>query len=44
MVVDAWGQVLNVLPEGAGVVQAELLPQDVAVRRAALPALTHRVL
>ncbi len=44
MVVDAWGQVLNVLPEGAGVVLAELQPQDLAVRRSDLPALTHRVL
>ena len=44
LVVDAWGQVLNVLPEGAGVAMAELLPQDLAARRAALPALTHRVL
>ena len=44
MVVDAWGQVVNVLPEGAGVVHAELVPQELAVRRAALPALTHRVL
>ena len=44
MVVDAWGQVLNVQAEGAGVVLAELLPQELAVRRAQLPALTHRVL
>lgn len=44
MVVDAWGQVLNVLAEGAGVVLADLAPQEVAARRAQLPALTHRVL
>ena len=44
LVVDAWGQVLGVQPEGAGVVLADLLPQDIAARRAQLPALTHRVL
>ena len=44
MVVDAWGQVLNVRPEGGGVVLAELLPHELAARRAALPALSHRVL
>ena len=43
-VIDAWGQVLGVLPEGAGVVSAELRPQELAARRAQLPALTHRVL
>ena len=44
LVVDAWGQVLGVQPEGAGVVLADLLQQDIAARRAQLPALTHRVL
>lgn len=44
MVVDAWGQVLRVQAEQAGVVLAELLPQALAARRAQLPALTHRVL
>ena len=44
MVVDAWGQVLNSRAEGAGVVLAELLPAELAARRAQLPALSHRVL
>ena len=44
MVVDAWGQVLNSRVEGAGVVLAELLPAELAARRAQLPALSHRVL
>ena len=44
MVVDAWGQILGACAEGPGVVLADLLPPDVAARRAQLPALTHRVL
>ena len=44
MVVDAWGQVRSSQAEGAGVVLAELLPAELAARRAQLPALSHRVL
>ena len=44
MVVDPWGQVLNVLPEGEGVVLAELDPARLASVRRQLPALEHRVL
>jgi len=44
MVVDPWGQVLNVLPEGEGVVLAELDPARLASVRQQLPALEHRVL
>ena len=42
LVIDAWGQVLGVRPEGAGVVLAELDPAAVAARRLQLPALGHR--
>jgi len=42
MVVDPWGQVLNVLPEGEGVVLAELDLARIASVRAQLPALEHR--
>ena len=42
MIVDPWGEVLDVLPEGEGLVQAELdLARLVAVRQQ-LPALQHR--
>jgi len=44
MVVDPWGQVLNVLPEGEGVVLADLDPARLASVRQQLPALQHRVL
>jgi nitrilase len=44
MVVDPWGQVLNVLAEGEGVVLAELDPARLASVRQQLPALQHRVL
>jgi len=44
MVVDPWGKVLNVLPEGEGVVLAELEPARIASVRQQLPALEHRVL
>ena len=42
MVVDPWGKVLNVLPEGEGVVLAELDPARTASVRLQLPALEHR--
>ena len=44
MVVDPWGKVLNVLPEGEGVVLAEVERERIASVRAQLPALEHRVL
>ncbi|MEP7297758.1 MAG: carbon-nitrogen hydrolase family protein [Burkholderiales bacterium] len=42
LIVDPWGQVLNVLPEGEGVVLAELDPERIAAVRRQLPALEHR--
>ena len=42
MVVDPWGEVLAVLPEGEGVVLAEIDPARLASVRAQLPALAHR--
>ena len=42
MVVDPWGDVVGVLPEGEGVVLAELDPARLASVRAHLPALEHR--
>ena len=42
LIVDPWGQVLAVLPEGEGVVLAELDRGRLAAVRAQLPALTHR--
>lgn len=42
MVVDPWGEVLNVLPEGEGVVMAELDPARITSVRSQLPALAHR--
>jgi nitrilase len=44
MVVDPWGQVLNVLPEGEGVVLADVDLAHLASVRMQLPALAHRVL
>jgi len=44
MIVDPWGEVLAVRPEGEGVVLAELDPQRIADVRAQLPALQHRCL
>jgi len=41
MVVDPWGKVLNVLPEGAGVVLAEIGPGTPGIVRLQLPALEH---
>ena len=42
MVVDPWGEVLAVLPEGEGVVLAEIDRVRLAQVRRQLPALTHR--
>jgi len=42
MVVDPWGEVLAELPEGEGVVCADLDPARLADVRARLPALRHR--
>jgi predicted amidohydrolase len=44
MLIDPWGQVLAVRPEGAGVVLAELKMAALQQRRRQLPALEHRVL
>ena len=42
MVVDPWGEVLAVLPEGEGVVLADVDPARIASVRSQLPALEHR--
>jgi len=42
MVIDPWGEVLAVLPEGEGVVLAEVDRARLAAVRTQLPALTHR--
>ncbi len=42
MVVDPWGEVIDVLPEGEGVVLAEIDPARLASVRRQLPALAHR--
>ena len=42
MVVDPWGEVVSVLPEGEGVVMAELDAARIAQVRSQLPALAHR--
>jgi deaminated glutathione amidase len=42
MVVDPWGEVLAVRPEGEGVVLADVDPARLADLRARLPALRHR--
>ncbi len=44
MAVDPWGVVLGRLPEGPGVVTAEIDPTRIADLRASLPALQHRKL
>lgn len=44
MVVDPWGEVLAVLPEGEGVVVADADPARLAQVRQQLPALAHRKL
>jgi len=42
MVIDPWGEVLAQLPEGEGVVAAEVDGERLAAVRAQLPALRHR--
>ena len=42
MVVDPWGDVLGVLPEGEGVVVADVDPSRIGAVRTQLPALAHR--
>jgi predicted amidohydrolase len=42
MIVDPWGEVLAVRPEGEGVVLAEVDPARIAAVRQQLPALAHR--
>ena len=44
MIVDPWGKVLGCLPEGPGVVVAEIDPAYRTKLRTSLPALDHRVL
>jgi len=44
MIVDPWGTVLGCLPEGPGVVVAEIDPAHRTRLRTSLPALEHRVL
>lgn len=44
MLVDPWGQILAVRPEGAGIVMADLDAAQLRERRRQLPALEHRVL
>ena len=42
MVVDPWGEVLAVVPEGEGIAMAEVDPARIASVRSQLPALQHR--
>lgn len=44
LVIDPWGEVLEVLPEGEGLVIADLSPDKMKDIRSSLPALNHRVL
>lgn len=44
MIIDPWGQVLDRLPRGSGVVVADIQPEYQARLRQSLPALAHRVL
>lgn len=44
MIVDPWGNVLDRLPRGSGVVLAEIDPDYQARLRQSLPALSHRVM
>lgn len=43
MLIDPWGEILSVLPEGPGVVAGAVEPQRLDEVRASLPALQHRV-
>ena len=42
IVIDPWGEVLALLPEGEGIVSAELKRERIAEVRTQLPALEHR--
>lgn len=42
MLVDPWGQIVDVLPEGGGLVAGTISPQRLAEVRQSLPALRHR--
>ncbi len=44
MLIDPWGEVRAVLPEGEGVVTGDIDPAQLAGVRASLPALAHRKL
>ncbi|HEY0294324.1 MAG TPA: carbon-nitrogen hydrolase family protein [Bordetella sp.] len=44
MLIDPWGQIIDVLPEGPGVIGGTIEPERLSDVRAALPALRHRVL
>jgi len=44
MLIDPWGEVVAELPEGEGVLLADLEPDRLARARRKLPALAHRVL
>jgi len=44
MIIDPWGRILAELPEGEGVVMAEIDPNLIQSVRSRLPALAHRVL
>jgi predicted amidohydrolase len=44
MLIDPWGEIVAVLPEGEGVVAGAIDPQRLAEVRASLPALRHRTM
>jgi nitrilase len=44
MVINPWGEVQNLLQEGAGMVLADCDAAQIVERRQQLPALSHRVL
>jgi predicted amidohydrolase len=44
MLIDPWGDIIDVLPEGPGVVRGTIEPERLTQVRTSLPALRHRVL
>ena len=44
MIIDPWGEILDVLPEGEGIVIADLDTTRLQSVRTRLPALKHRLL
>ncbi|MVW71078.1 carbon-nitrogen hydrolase family protein [Bordetella sp. 15P40C-2] len=44
MLIDPWGEIIDVLPEGPGVVRGTIEAERLTQVRASLPALRHRVL